>query len=107
MTHRLCIVSPHLTGGGAEYQIECLTGVLARHGGFEIHFVVHFAGTAADLGAVASSYHVVPVGRSPRVSRLGYLADALLLYHSCAPSAGCHGQRVSGGFTGICAHYAR
>jgi glycosyltransferase involved in cell wall biosynthesis len=101
---RLCIVTPRQTGGGAEYQIQCLIDALLPLHRHEIFLLVHHLAAAPE----PSTYRVVKIGRGEREPRLGYSMDALPLYRvlrRIAPHVIY--QRVGCGYTGICAWYAR
>ena len=101
---RLCIASPFQRGGGAEYQIACLIDVLSTLGRYEIHFLAH----NHDSSGRHDGYALVPVGRNGRIPRLGYISDAWPLYRALrAVRPDVIYQRVAGGYTAICAHYAR
>jgi glycosyltransferase involved in cell wall biosynthesis len=101
---RLCIVSPSLHGGGAEYQIACLLDVIGPAAEFDIYFLAHYVNPD-----IAGKYcRVVPIGQSGRTSRLGYLIDAVPLYRALRKiKPDVIYQRVAGGYTGICAYYAK
>ncbi|HTT04839.1 MAG TPA: glycosyltransferase [Steroidobacteraceae bacterium] len=101
---RLCIVSPAESGGGAEYQTRLLIDALRRSGRTDIYYLArHLDDTARRDG-----YRAVRIGRSGRAPKLGYLTDVVPLYTALrriAPQVIY--QRVAGGYTGICALYAR
>jgi glycosyltransferase involved in cell wall biosynthesis len=101
---RLCIVNPFQHGGGAEYQIACLVDSLAPLQRYEISYLAH----NTDSSLAHEHYRLVQIGRNGRIPRLGYLMDALPLYRALrAIRPHVIYQRVAGGYTGICAHYAR
>jgi glycosyltransferase involved in cell wall biosynthesis len=100
---RLCIVSPSTHGGGAEYQIGLLVDALWRAGTFELFFLARHAPPQGEQG-----YRLVRIGHSRRVPRFGYLMDGIPLYRALAAvRPAIVYQRVGGGYTGICALYAR
>lgn len=106
-TRRLAIVTPHHgpeEAGGSEYQIECLLGVLAPLGRYDITYIAHIV-TGAEQ---ARSYRIVQIGRAARQPRWGYVTHAPRLYRALQ-ALGPHViyQRVGCGYTGICAEYAR
>ena len=104
---RLCIVTPHhlsVTGGGAEYQIECLIEALAAEQRYEIFYLAR----SAEPSCRPAGYRVVRIGTRIQASRFGYAMDAVPLYRalrSLRPQVIY--QRVACGYTGICAWYAR
>ena len=101
---KLCIVNPFEHGGGAEYQISLLIDTLAASGKFELFYLAHHV-EAEDR---KRSYRAIQIGKPGHISRFGYFMDALPLYkalRTIAPEVIY--QRVAGGYTGICAHYAR
>lgn len=101
---RLCIVNPFEHGGGAEYQIACLLGVLVPSGKYDIDYLAHHI----DPDIAGRPYRAVQVGKRGRTPRLGYLMDAVPLYRALRKiRPNVIYQRVAGGYTGICAHYAR
>jgi len=101
---RLCIVTPHEQGGGAEYQIECLIDVLAQIGRYDIFYLArHVAAHSRSTG-----YRIVKIGHGNQMPRFGYIMDAIPLYRALRriePSLLY--QRVACGYTAICAWYAR
>jgi len=101
---RLCIITPHQQGGGAEYQIECLIDVLVQLNRHEIFLLArHIA-----EGSQSSAYKVVKIGRGSQIPRFGYGTDAVSLYAALRRiSPHALYQRVACGYTGICAWYAR
>jgi glycosyltransferase involved in cell wall biosynthesis len=104
VNRKLCIVSPYQHGGGAEYQIACLVTALAAAGGFDSYFLARHLSSDGE----AASYRSVQIGRNGRVPRFGYAIDAWPLYRalrSIRPDVIY--QRVAGGYTGLCAYYAR
>jgi glycosyltransferase involved in cell wall biosynthesis len=104
---RLCIVTPHhmsVTGGGSEYQIECLIDALAAERRYEIFYLAR----SVEPSCRPAGYRIVRIGRRNKAPRLGYTMDAVPLYralHSLRPHIIY--QRVACGYTGICAWYAR
>lgn len=101
---RLCIVSPHQRGGGAEYQIECLINEIIRLDRHEISYLARHI----DAHPQSDGYEIVKIGRGNRMPRLGYIMDAIPLSRALrriAPDTLY--QRVACGYTGICAWYAR
>jgi glycosyltransferase involved in cell wall biosynthesis len=101
---RVSIVTPQQSGGGAEYQIQCLIEALLQSNSHEISLLVRH--TAAPPQSTA--YRVVKIGRGDEMPRLGYTMDAIPLYRALrriAPHVIY--QRVACGYTGICAWYAR
>lgn len=101
---RLCIVNPFLEGGGAEYQIQCLIAALLPLHRYEIFYLArHVRADASTEG-----FRVVRIGSGDRPPRFGYVMDAVPLYsvlRGIKPDVIY--QRVAGGYTGICAYYAR
>ena len=101
---RLCIVNPFEHGGGAEYQISLLIDALAAEGRYEIHYLTHFV----DARERSRNYAVSRIGKGGPIPSLGYVMDGRALYRRLAELApSLIYQRVAGGYTGICAHYAR
>jgi glycosyltransferase involved in cell wall biosynthesis len=101
---RLCIVSPSLHGGGAEYQIACLLDVIGPSGEYDIYYLAHYISPTVS----SKYYRIVQIGKSGRTSRLGYMIDAMPLYRALRKiKPDVIYQRVAGGYTGICAYYAR
>ena len=106
-TRRLCIVTPAHSGsitGGAEYQIDCLIGVLNSLHRTEIFYLS--STHSGDDGE--RPYHVVRVGHPRRAPRFGYITQAVPLYRALQqirPHAIY--QRVACGYTAVCASYAR
>ncbi len=104
---RLCIVTPHhlsVTGGGSEYQIECLIEALAAEGRYEIFYLAR----SVDPGCRPANYRILRIGTRNQAPRFGYAMDALPLYRalrSVRPQVVY--QRVACGYTGVCAWYAR
>jgi glycosyltransferase involved in cell wall biosynthesis len=100
---RICIVSPSLYGGGAEYQLALLSEALRLQGRHEVFFLAHHvSGANALVGCT-----VVRIGRGKRAPRFGYGTHALSLYRALRRIApGLIYQRVGCGYTGICAWYA-
>jgi len=101
---RLCVVSPLLRGGGAEFQVALLVAALHRTGRFEIFYLAHqVTGTGQPPDCT-----VVRISKNERVPRFGYLMHAVPLHRllrQLAPDVIY--QRVGCGYTGICAWYAR
>ncbi|MGE0114248.1 MAG: glycosyltransferase family 4 protein [Steroidobacteraceae bacterium] len=101
---KLCIVNPFQHGGGAEYQIGFLVDTLAAMDMFDLFYLAHH--TNPDGGP--QHYRAIQIGKNGHVPRLGYLMDAVPLYQALsAIQPQVIYQRVAGGYTGICAHYAR
>jgi glycosyltransferase involved in cell wall biosynthesis len=102
--HRVCIVSPALHGGGAEYQLALLIETLQRAARHDVYFLAHHvAGADVPPGCT-----VIRIGRGERTPRFGYGTDLFPLYGTLrrvAPQVIY--QRVACGYTGICAWYAR
>jgi glycosyltransferase involved in cell wall biosynthesis len=100
---RLCIVNPFQFGGGAEYQINCLVDALAPRKAYEIHYLAHHTDERARSDG---AYRTVRIGKSDRMSPLGYLADAPALFRALK-SINPHViyQRVACAYTGISAFY--
>src|SRR5450631_2702767 len=100
---RICIVTPALHGGGAEYQVALLIEALRRHSRHEIFFLAHQTGGAAAPEGVS----VVRIGKGEGAPRFGYLTHLFPLcgaLRRIAPHVIY--QRVACGYTGICAWYA-
>jgi glycosyltransferase involved in cell wall biosynthesis len=101
---RLCIVDPFEHQGGAEYQISLLIDAVAAADRYEIHYLTHFA----DTRERSRNYEVSRIGNGGPMPRLGYLMDGPALYQRLRElEPRFIYQRVAGGYTGICAHYAR
>ncbi len=101
---KLCVVNPFEHGGGAEYQIGLLLDTLAASEKFELYYLAHHI----EPDEWKRSYRAIQIGRQGHVPRLGYLMDAMPLYRALrAIGPEVIYQRVAGGYTGICAHYAR
>ncbi len=101
---RVCIVNPFQHGGGAEYQISLLIGALRRANRFEVYYLARHV----DPAIRPEDYTIVRIGRSSRVPIFGYLEDLVPLYRTLRrlrPQVIY--QRVAGGYTAICALYAR
>lgn len=104
---RLCIVTPHhlsVTGGGSEYQIECLIDSLAAERRYEIFYLARSVAPSCS----PAGYRIVRIGTRNRAPRFGYAMDAVPLYRalrSLRPQVIY--QRVACGYTGVCAWYAR
>jgi len=101
---RVCIVTPQQSGGGAEYQIQCLIEALLQSNSHEISLLVRHTAPPPP----PTAYRVVKIGRSNEMPRFGYTMDAIPLYRALrriAPQVIY--QRVACGYTGICAWYAR
>jgi glycosyltransferase involved in cell wall biosynthesis len=104
---RLCIVTPHHpsgSGGGAEFQIQCLLEAMIPSGRYDISYVAR----SADPGFRPAGYRVVRIGERGRQPRFGYSMDAVPLYRalrSLRPQVIY--QRVACGYSGICTYYAR
>lgn len=101
---RLCIVNPFLDGGGAEYQIQCLIEALVPLQRYDVFYLARHV----RQGVATPGYDVVRIGSGEHAPRLGYLMDAVPLYRalrSLAPDVIY--QRVAGGYTAICAYYAK
>jgi glycosyltransferase involved in cell wall biosynthesis len=101
---RIAIVNPFEHGGGAEYQIARLIDALVESGRYEVHYLAHFV----DAGRRTRSYRVHRVGAGGPIPLLGYLAETRSLYRALA-AIDPHAiyQRVGGGYTAVCAVYAR
>jgi len=101
---RLCIVNPFQHGGGAEFQISLLTAALHATNRFDVWYLTHHVSPEIQ----PNGYQVVRIGKDDRVPRLGYVTDFVPLYRALR-SLKPHViyQRVAGGYTGICAFYAR
>jgi glycosyltransferase involved in cell wall biosynthesis len=97
-------VNPFLTGGGAEYQIACLIDALIPLLQYDIYYLArHVPEDCSTAG-----YRVIRIGTGDRAPRLGYLMDAVPLYRALREIApDVIYQRVAGGYTGICAYYAK
>src|ERR1700721_2076116 len=101
---RVCIVTPQQSGGGAEYQIQCLIEALLQLNSHEISLLVRH--TAPPPRPTA--YRVVKIGRGDKMPRFGYTMDTIPLYRALRRlSPQVIYQRVGCGYTGICAWYAR
>jgi glycosyltransferase involved in cell wall biosynthesis len=101
---RVCVVSPMLHGGGAEYQLTLLIEALRQKARHEIFFLAHHLAKAN----VPPGCTVRRIGHSERAPRFGYVTDFVPLYGALrriAPQVIY--QRVGCGYTGICAWYAR
>ena len=100
---RLCVVNPFQHGGGAEFQIHCLLDMLNPRSSYDVSYLARHIDPESR-----GSYRVVPIGNGGAAPRLGYLMDAIPLYaalRSQAPDVIY--QRVAGGYTAVCAYYAR
>ena len=101
---RLCIVNPFQHGGGAEFQISLLIAALRQADRFDVYYLARHV----DETITPEGYTVVRIGRSGRVPFLGYITDLVPLYRALrAIGPQVIYQRVAGGYTGICALYAR
>jgi glycosyltransferase involved in cell wall biosynthesis len=101
---RVCIVNPFQHGGGAEFQISLLTAALHAAGRFEVYYLARHIEPAIR----PQSYTIVRIGRSGKVPALGYVTDFIPLYRALSEiEPQVIYQRVAGGYTGICAFYAR
>ena len=101
---RIAIVNPFEHGGGAEYQIALLIDALVESGQYEVHYLAHFV----DSRERQRPYQVHRVGSGGPIPRMGYLMESRSLYAALAairPHAIY--QRVAGGYTAVCAAYAR
>lgn len=101
---RVSIVTPQESGGGAEYQIQCLIEALLESNSREVSLLVRHTAEPAR----PTAYRLVKIGHGNDMPRLGYTMDALPLYRALrriAPHVIY--QRVACGYTGICAWYAR
>jgi glycosyltransferase involved in cell wall biosynthesis len=104
---RLCIVTPHhprASGGGSEYQIECLIDALIPQQRYEIYYLAR----SVDALYQPAGYQIVRIGTRNEAPRFGYSMDAVPLYralHALRPQIIY--QRVACGYSGICAWYAR
>lgn len=101
---RLCIVTPYQSGGGAEYQIQCLLDVLIPTGQWDIHYLTR----NPDPAGASHGLQVVKIGRGTGEPRFGHATDGWSLYaalRALRPDAIY--QRVACGYTGICALYGR
>jgi glycosyltransferase involved in cell wall biosynthesis len=93
-----------VTGGGSEYQIECLIDALAAEGRYEIFYLAR----SVEPSCRPATYRIMRIGTRNKAPRFGYAMDALPLYRalrSLRPQVIY--QRVACGYTGICAWYAR
>jgi glycosyltransferase involved in cell wall biosynthesis len=101
---RLCIVNPFQHGGGAEFQISLLIAALRQADRFDVYYLARHV----DPNIRPEGYTVVRIGRNGKVPRLGYVTDLVPLYRALrAIQPQVIYQRVAGGYTGICALYAR
>jgi glycosyltransferase involved in cell wall biosynthesis len=101
---RLCIVNPFQHGGGAEFQISLLIAALRQADRFDVYYLARHV----DPNIRPEGYTVVRIGRNGKVPRLGYVTDLVPLYRALrAIKPQVIYQRVAGGYTGICALYAR
>jgi glycosyltransferase involved in cell wall biosynthesis len=101
---RLCIVNPFQHGGGAEFQISQLIAALRQTNRFEIYYLARHI----EPSIRAEGYTVVQIGHDARVPSLGYVMDFVPLYRALREiNPHVIYQRVAGGYTGICALYAR
>jgi glycosyltransferase involved in cell wall biosynthesis len=100
----VCIVNPFQHGGGAEFQISLLTAALQAANRFDVWYLTHHIAPQIQ----PSGYQLVRIGDNDRVPRLGYVTDFVPLYRALrAIRPQVIYQRVAGGYTGICAFYAR
>jgi glycosyltransferase involved in cell wall biosynthesis len=100
----VCIVNPFQHGGGAEFQISLLTAALQQADRFDVWYLTHHVAPQIQ----PDGYQVVRIGTNDRVPRFGYLTDFVPLYRALrAIEPQVIYQRVAGGYTGICAFYAR
>ena len=101
---RLCIVNPFQHGGGAEFQISLLIAALRQADRFDVYYLARHV----DPNIRPDGYTVVRIGRNDKVPWLGYVTDLVPLYRALrAIKPQVIYQRVAGGYTGICALYAR
>jgi hypothetical protein len=104
---RLSIVTPHhpsASGGGAEFQIQCLLESLLDLQRYDISYVAR----SVDPDFKPRGYRIVRIGNSSRAPRFGYGMDAVPLYRALQglrPQVIY--QRVACGYSGVCAWYAR
>jgi glycosyltransferase involved in cell wall biosynthesis len=100
----VCIVNPFQHGGGAEFQISLLTAALQQENRFDVWYLTHHVAPQIK----PDGYQVVRIGDGNRVPRLGYVTDFIPLYRALRTlKPHVIYQRVAGGYTGICAFYAR
>jgi glycosyltransferase involved in cell wall biosynthesis len=104
---RLSIVTPHhpsASGGGAEFQIQCLLESLLDLQRYDISYVAR----SVDPDFKPRGYRIVRLGNSSRAPRFGYGMDAVPLYRALkALRPQVIYQRVACGYSGVCAWYAR
>ncbi len=101
---RICVVNPFQHGGGAEFQISLLTAALNRTDRFDVYYLARHV----DPSIEPERYTVVRIGHGAGVPRLGYLMDFRPLYRALREiNPQVIYQRVAGGYTAICAFYAR
>jgi len=104
---RLAIVTPNhssVASGGAEYQIDNLIESLAATKRYEIAYLARIV----DPTFEPRGYRIERIGRSNKVSPLGYLMDAPPLYRALKNvRPNVIYQRVACGYTAIAAHYAK
>jgi glycosyltransferase involved in cell wall biosynthesis len=104
---RLSIVTPHhpsASGGGAEFQIQCLLESLLDLQRYDISYVAR----SVDPEFEPRGYRIVRIGHSSRAPRFGYGMDAVPLYRALkALRPQVIYQRVACGYSGVCAWYAR
>jgi glycosyltransferase involved in cell wall biosynthesis len=101
---RVTIVTPQQSGGGAEYQIQCLIEALLESSSHQVSLLVRHI----EEPPRPTAYRLLKIGRGNDMPRLGYTMDALPLYRALRRMAPhVIYQRVACGYTGICAWYAR
>jgi glycosyltransferase involved in cell wall biosynthesis len=97
-------VNPFQHGGGAEFQMSLLTAALRQAERFEVYYLARHV----EPSIRSEDYKVVRIGSSDKVPRFGYATDFIPLYRALsAIRPRVIYQRVAGGYTGICAFYAR
>ena len=100
----MCIVNPFQHGGGAEFQISLLAAALHAANRFDVWYLTHHVAPEIQT----NGYQVVRIGGGKGVPRLGYVTDFIPLYRALRTlNPQVIYQRVAGGYTGICAFYAR
>lgn len=106
-TRRLCVVVPaHWEAfiGGAQYQAKWIVEEAAKSGDFEIYYLARRVSQKVRF----ETHEVVQIGRSEGIRRYGLFLDAPQLWRMLdriRPDVIY--QRVGGGYTGVCARYAR
>ena len=104
---KLCIVTPsHWAAnfGGAEYQVSCLLGAIAKRRAFEVHYL------ARNLNPefMTDQYRTHWVGSKHKLARHSHLFDAPKLYSALKQiRPDVIYQRVGCAYTGIAALYAK